>query len=213
MGKKKLTTNSKATEARERKAEVKATNNAAKKKAAEDAQWTDEGQDASSKRKAEAERKREAELKKRADKKKLEAEEEAKLAKEMNKGKQAKVTHTQILSLKQIREKEAEEAAAQKELRKQNLVKQIELKANTNKATEEGKEEKWASNVEDALEDMSIAQDPDKHPEKRMRAAFKEYSEVQLPIVKQENPTLKLSQQKEILWKQWQKSPENPMNG
>ena len=30
--------------------------------------------------------------------------------------------------------------------------------------------------------------------------------------LKEENPTLKRSQLKELLWKEWQKSPENPMN-
>jgi hypothetical protein len=27
-----------------------------------------------------------------------------------------------------------------------------------------------------------------------------------------DNPNLKMSQYKEIVWKSWQKSPENPMN-
>jgi len=52
----------------------------------------------------------------------------------------------------------------------------------------------------------------DKHPEKRLRAAFVAYESINLPILRKENPSLKLSQVKELLWKQWQKAPENPLN-
>lgn len=52
----------------------------------------------------------------------------------------------------------------------------------------------------------------DQHPEKRMKAAYKKYEETNLPILKQENPNMKLSQLKQMLWKDWQKSPENPLN-
>lgn len=38
------------------------------------------------------------------------------------------------------------------------------------------------------------------------------FEERMLPRLKQENPTLRLSQLKEMLWKLWQKSPENPFN-
>ena len=51
----------------------------------------------------------------------------------------------------------------------------------------------------------------DKHPEKRMKAAFKAYEEVNLPRLKEEHPNLRLSQIKQILKKDWMKSPENPM--
>jgi len=53
--------------------------------------------------------------------------------------------------------------------------------------------------------------DDEKHPEKRMKAAYKEYEEKNFPILKKENPSLKYSQLKDLLWKQWQKSNENPM--
>ncbi|PVV04970.1 hypothetical protein BB560_000516 [Smittium megazygosporum] len=52
----------------------------------------------------------------------------------------------------------------------------------------------------------------DRHPERRHKAAFKVYEERELPIIKEQNKGLRLQQQKEILWKQWQKSPENPFN-
>lgn len=52
----------------------------------------------------------------------------------------------------------------------------------------------------------------DKHPEKRMKAAFKAYEDEQLPIMKSEYPSLKLSQLRQMIFKNWQKSPENPLN-
>jgi hypothetical protein len=51
-----------------------------------------------------------------------------------------------------------------------------------------------------------------KHPLKRLKAAFKEFQDKNLPLLKTENPSLKLSQLKELLWKMWQKAPENPLN-
>ena len=52
----------------------------------------------------------------------------------------------------------------------------------------------------------------DRHPEKRLKAAFKTYEQAQLIIMKVENPSLKLSQLKQIIFKNWQKSPDNPLN-
>lgn len=52
----------------------------------------------------------------------------------------------------------------------------------------------------------------DRHPERRAKAAYAAYEERELPVLKKENPGLRLTQLKELLWKQWQKSPENPFN-
>lgn len=52
----------------------------------------------------------------------------------------------------------------------------------------------------------------DKHPEKRVKAAYQEFEDRRLPQLKQENPNLRLSQLKQALKKEWQKSPENPLN-
>ena len=43
-------------------------------------------------------------------------------------------------------------------------------------------------------------------------ARYSAFEEKMLPHAREENPTLKLSQIKELIWKQWQKSPENPIN-
>jgi len=69
-----------------------------------------------------------------------------------------------------------------------------------------------ARSVDQALEKLGQKVVPvDKHPEKRLKAAYLEYETRELPILKEENPGLKHSQLKEMLWKQWQKSPENPL--
>ena len=52
----------------------------------------------------------------------------------------------------------------------------------------------------------------EKHPEKRMKAAYAAYEERQLPLLKKENPNMRLSQLKQMLKKDWMKAPENPMN-
>ena len=52
----------------------------------------------------------------------------------------------------------------------------------------------------------------DLHPERRMAAAFRAFEEENLPKLKKENPKLRLSQLKQLLRKEWQKSPQNPLN-
>eukprot|EP00756_Hemistasia_phaeocysticola_P003930 Hpha_TRINITY_DN12530_c0_g1::TRINITY_DN12530_c0_g1_i1::g.50974::m.50974 len=65
----------------------------------------------------------------------------------------------------------------------------------------------------EALGRLAIAADKkvDEHPERRMKAAHLAYEEKNLPRLQAENPGLKRSQLKELCWKEWQKSPENPM--
>ncbi len=52
----------------------------------------------------------------------------------------------------------------------------------------------------------------DRHPEKRLKAAYNAFEESNLPRLKLENPNLRLSQLKQLLKKDWMKSPENPLN-
>lgn len=53
---------------------------------------------------------------------------------------------------------------------------------------------------------------PDRHPEKRAKAAYKAYEERELARLREEQPGLKLSQYKERIFEAWKKSPENPRN-
>lgn len=50
------------------------------------------------------------------------------------------------------------------------------------------------------------------HPERRVKAAFEAYLERELPNIKKEQPGLRLQQQRDLLYKQFRKSPENPFN-
>ncbi|KAH9483641.1 Coiled-coil domain-containing protein 124-like protein [Psilocybe cubensis] len=52
----------------------------------------------------------------------------------------------------------------------------------------------------------------ERHPERRFKAAFEAYQEREMPRVKEENPGLRLQQYKDLLYKQFQKSPDNPFN-
>jgi hypothetical protein len=52
----------------------------------------------------------------------------------------------------------------------------------------------------------------DRHPERRMRAAFARFEERETAVVREENPSLRRSQVREVVWRRWLKSKENPMN-
>lgn len=54
--------------------------------------------------------------------------------------------------------------------------------------------------------------DIEKHPERRFKAALAAYEEREMPRFKSENPGLRLTQLKELIYKAFQKAPENPFN-
>ena len=93
------------------------------------------------------------------------------------------------------------------------------LRANTNRqrAEEQVKGIFSGSGIESAIEAMTLAtatgsKQTDRNPEKRMKAAYLGFEERRLAEMKSELPGLKRSQYKEKIWKEWQKSPENPLN-
>jgi len=216
---KKLRTNPKALEARARKDSQKKEKKEQETKAAEAAYWADEGSTAKEKRKQEREAKKAEENTKRLQKKAaLEKEEE--ILSKLVKTKPEKITRNTILS---IAEREALVKEKDKELEKmkqQRLVPQIEPNENLNLQTAAytaAERDKWGKNLleaKDIDEAVSVIQqlhmndsgDKDRHPEKRLKAAFLAYQEKHLPILKAENSTLKYSQLKELLWKNWQKT-------
>ena len=53
-------------------------------------------------------------------------------------------------------------------------------------------------------------EEEDAHPERRQKALHNAYYEKMLPVVKHEQPGLKLSQYKERIFEMWKVSPENP---
>ncbi len=70
-----------------------------------------------------------------------------------------------------------------------------------------------ASTIDEAIVMLSTHEPSlEKHPEKRMKAAYAAFEERELPILKEEFPNLRLSQLKQRLRKDWMKSPENPIN-
>jgi hypothetical protein len=79
-----------------------------------------------------------------------------------------------------------------------------------NVVNEDGVEVINITGVNQALEELDIV-DYDKHPEKRMRAAWNTFYEKQLPIYKMAYPSLKRTQLINLMQKEFKKSPENPV--
>lgn len=52
----------------------------------------------------------------------------------------------------------------------------------------------------------------EKHPERRAKAAYLVFEEREMVRLKEEYPNFRLSQLKQMLKKEWQKSPQNPFN-
>lgn len=80
---------------------------------------------------------------------------------------------------------------------------------NANKAS---MEDMQGTGLDSALNAMSVSGGDDRHPEKRMKAAYKAYEEKMMPEMKQTYPGLKRQQYLDKIFTSWKKSPENPMN-
>merc|ERR1712098_702333 len=92
----------------------------------------------------------------------------------------ARLTRAQI---SQAQEKRAAEAAKAEKLQTQLSHDQVPLEENTNRLVVDGDE---ARTVEDAISVLSIGKEKvDKHPEKRVKAAYAEFEERRLPVLKQ----------------------------
>uniref|UniRef100_A0AC35EYM2 Coiled-coil domain-containing protein 124 n=1 Tax=Panagrolaimus sp. PS1159 TaxID=55785 RepID=A0AC35EYM2_9BILA len=215
MGKK-LTENTKAVAARARKAETKAEENVKKQKAKEDAKWVDEDKALQKKqqRKEEEERKRLEALQRKQELKAAYEEDMNKAA--ASKGKvQAppKVTQAAIHAQKEAEKKAQEEEDRIRAAQAQKIeVPTAEIEENMNRLDLDALQ---ARNVDEAIKALSSsggAAAIDKHPEKRLRSAYTTFEETRLPQLKIDHPTFRLSQLRQILKKEWQKSPENPLN-
>lgn len=77
-----------------------------------------------------------------------------------------------------------------------------------------------ASGIDSALDALALtsreggvqSKDIDKHPERRVKAAYAAFEEKRIPELKAENPGLRLQELKNLIHKEFQKAPENPMN-
>ncbi|KAM9385620.1 coiled-coil domain-containing protein 124 [Pholidichthys leucotaenia] len=203
--------NSKAATARARKAEAKAVADARKKQEEEDALWeeTDKHVLKKEQRKSDKEQKRMELLERKKENQRLLEEESARLKgkaqKEAASG--GKVTRAQIEEMIQNEQQQQQQI---KPKEKSHL--ETPLEENINRIVpEEGTVE--ARTIEDAIAVLSMEpEDLDRHPERRMKAAFTAYEEANMPRLKKENPNMRLSQLKQQLKKEWAKSPENPLN-
>ncbi|XP_065278107.1 coiled-coil domain-containing protein 124 [Emys orbicularis] len=203
--------NTKSAAARARKAEAKAAADAKRQQELEDAFWKDEDKHVMRKeqRKEEREKRRLEQLERKKEMQRLLEEEDAKL-----KGKLPKPITPGKITRAQIEEtirKDQQQKENGDEVEKQKSHLDVPLEENINRRVlEEGTVE--ARTIEDAIAVLSVADDLDRHPERRMKAAFATFEELNLPRLKQENPNMRLSQLKQLLKKEWMRSPDNPMN-
>ncbi|KAK8397969.1 hypothetical protein O3P69_003696 [Scylla paramamosain] len=194
--------NSKSAVARARKAEAAAQEKQKKDKALEDAFWADDDKHVQRKqaRKEEREKKRLAELERKAE---IRALAENELKDITPKATPQKITAFQLQQNRENMMKENEEEAVPTHL-------EVPLVENLNRTMED---QVQASGIDAAITALSVEDaQQDRHPEKRVAAAFKAYETRRLPQLKKENPSLRLSQLQKMLRKEWQKSPENPIN-
>lgn len=198
MPKKFVGENSKAVAARARKAAAKEAENTKKALEAEEKAWKDDDKQVLKKkqRQEELEKKRQQQLEKKAEVKAL-LEKEMATIKVGGKQPAAKITRAEIVA---ATEKRNQVATKKKEEEKP-------IEENLNRLTIEGE---TAHGIDEALSILSSTKD--RHPEKSLKAAFASFEERMMPIIKEQNPTLRLSQLKQILKKEWMKSPENPLN-
>lgn len=77
-----------------------------------------------------------------------------------------------------------------------------------------------ASGLDDALAALALTgsdggvanKDIDRHPERRVKAAYAAFEERRMPEIRKEQPGLRQQQYKNLLFKEFKKSLENPMN-
>uniref|UniRef100_A0A915PUD7 Coiled-coil domain-containing protein 124 n=1 Tax=Setaria digitata TaxID=48799 RepID=A0A915PUD7_9BILA len=203
--------NTRAVAAKARKEAARKENAERKKKAEEDAYWRDDDKNVTRKqqRKEEAERKRMEVLQRKHENRVAHDEEMKTLA-----GKVAgpsKVTQAAIEARKRAEEERKREEEREHLLKEQRLeAKKEEIEENVNQLEVEGE---TARTITEAINILSVSKPfIDRHPERRLKAAYQEFEEKMLPRLREEYPTYRLSQLKQVLKKQWQKSPENPLN-
>ncbi|XP_011500504.1 PREDICTED: coiled-coil domain-containing protein 124 [Ceratosolen solmsi marchali] len=198
MPKKFVGENSKAMAAKARKAAAKEAETSRKAQEAEDKAWQDDDKQLQKKKlkQEELEKKRIQQLQKKEEAKAL-------LEKEMSSIKVGGRSATTKVTRAEIIEKRNQVTTKKK-------LEEKPLEENLNRIVLEGE---TAHGIDEALAILSV-KDPeiDRHPERRMKVAYLGFEERMMPILKDQNPTLRLSQLKQLLRKEWMKSTENPLN-
>ncbi|XP_051894052.1 coiled-coil domain-containing protein 124 [Pristis pectinata] len=203
--------NSKSAAARARKAELKAAADAKLQRELEDAYWKDDDKHVVRKeqRKVEKERKRVELLERKKEIQRLLDEEGNSMKPKASKSATpAKITRAQIEATVK---KENVGQAAEEGKEKQMSHLEVPLEENVNRIMpNEGDVD--ARTIEDAIAALSTNESVDHHPERRLRAAYAAFEDANMPRLKKENPNMRLSQLKQMLKKEWMKSPDNPLN-
>lgn len=200
---KKFGTNTKSAEARAKKEAVKVADQEKKERALEEALWTDDDKHIARKqqRKEEKDKKKTEQLEKKAALKQMYDEEMSSI--KAAKSRAEKVTRADIAALAEKQQKGQKEP-------QELLLHEQPLEENINRVIVEGDE---ARTVEEAIAVLSVQDAPvDRHPERRAKVAYDAFEKQKLPELKAENPNLRLSQLKQMIRKDWMKSPENPLN-
>lgn len=218
---KKFGVNTKAAEARARVEEQKQAKRLADEKAREEAIWTDSDPEIAAKQ-ARAKAKEERKLQEQQRKQELRRLEEAEMKANAKVAKQykpdPKVTRARIQQIQdqtavQSKALSAEAPAFEPPAR----LLEADINPNHLQREEEAKyaalgaEVVLAEDLDSALAALEVGP-VEKHPEKRMAKAWKDYLEENYPRLKAEFPTLKRSQLLERLRADWQRAPENPLN-
>ncbi|KAK4258457.1 hypothetical protein QN277_004904 [Acacia crassicarpa] len=223
---KKMGVNSKAEAARARKSVVESERKERDALEKEDQYWREaEGSKsrAAKKREEEAEKKAEAAAR-RAEARRLAEMEEKEIDKSIRKpDKKAnrvsipvpKVTEAELRKQREQEQAEIQKKADEAKRRQARTAAEEEyermvLVTNTNRDDSIIE----ARTVEDAIAQISVTDNlpVDKHPERRLKASFKAFEEAELLKLKEEKPGLTHTQYKDMIWKLWKKSPDNPLN-
>ncbi|KAI7735672.1 hypothetical protein M8C21_008211 [Ambrosia artemisiifolia] len=223
---KKMGVNSKAEAARERKTATEAERKEKEARDKEDKYWREaEGAKsrAAKKREEESEKKAEAAARKAEAKRLAEIEEkeiEKSLKKVDKKANRVSIPVPKVTEAELVRRREEEEAervkkAEEEKRRASRIAKEEEYEKMVlvqNRNRDDSVIE--ARSVEEAIAQMAVSDGlpVDKHPEKRLKASFKAFEEAEMPNLKAEKPGLTHTQYKDMIWKMWKKSPDNPMN-
>ncbi|KAH7962074.1 hypothetical protein HPB52_014217 [Rhipicephalus sanguineus] len=211
---KKFGTNTKSAEARAKKEAVKIADKEKKIREAEEALWADDDKHIARKqqRKEERDKKKTEQLEKKAALKQM-YDEEMNSIKSM-KARVEKVTRADIAALAERQQKALKDP-------QEVLLHEKPLEENINRVFVENE----ARTVDEAIAVLRQAliysliffhlvndAPVDRHPERRAKVAYDAFEKAKLPELKAENPNLRLSQLKQMIRKDWMKSPENPLN-
>eukprot|EP00938_MAST-03A_sp_MAST-3A-sp1_P000542 g542.t1 len=220
----KSTAGAKAKEQKRQSAQAKERVAREKKERMEAAKWSVGANVRGERRQREEEEKRLAKQQKQYLKKlMLAVEEEAMSKMKAPKGKLRKAqlknkkqTDFVILNAAAKKKKKKTFGEKSKKKKKKKVVAQRALEPNLNRQRRNELENGNATGIDAALNLMSLSSfqsgEPDRHPERRAKAAFRAFEEREMPLMREDNPGLKRSQLKELIFKKWKKSPENPFN-